>query len=224
MEASKGIFVMLGYVSNNIYYPEPLTPEEEKRLLKEYKNGSEEAKNILIERNIRLVRYIVNKKYGAVRNDCEDLISVGIIGLMKAICSFDSSRNIRLSTYAAKCIDNEILMYIRSTAKTKGDISLEEPIDVDKDGNEVFLGDVIGTDSDYVTSQVENNICTQMMYDKMENILGDDERAILKLRLGTHDGIEKTQSEIAKILGISRSYVSRLETKAVKKLNKALSM
>lgn len=224
MEAANGIFAMLGYVSNNIHYPESLNPEEEMKLIRAYKNGSEDAKNILIERNIRLVRYIVNRRYGNLRNDCEDLISIGTIGLMKAICSFDTNRNTRLSTYAAKCIDNEILMYLRSIAKQRGDISLEEPIDVDKDGNEIFFGDLLGTDRDYVTGQVEDNICREMMYDKIEKVLKEDEKAILKLRLGANDGIEKTQSEIAKILGISRSYVSRLETRAVKKLNKALGM
>ena len=219
---TKPLFFGLAYVSNNTSFPQPLTPEEEELYLKLYEEGDEDARNILIERNLRLVAHIV-KKYGNIGMDTDDLISIGTIGLIKGINTFDRQKGVRLATYAARCIENEILMTIRSNKKIKTEVSLQDPIGVDKEGNAISLIDILGTDPDEVLNTVELKIQIKNLYKKMSKVLKDRELTVLKLRYGITNEGKKTQMEIAKLLGISRSYVSRIEKRAIKKLNKALN-
>lgn len=186
-----------------------------------YKNGNEEARNVLIERNLRLVAHIV-KKYGSCGNDSDDLISIGTIGLIKAISTFNMDKGTRLATYAARCIENEILMQIRATKKIQNEVSLQDPIGVDKEGNEITLIDLISNDSESVVDEVELKMQVKKLYSKMKATLKSREKIVLELRYGLQNGTSKTQREIAKMLGISRSYVSRIEKKAIKKLSKEL--
>ena len=216
------VFFLFGYISNVNSFPHPLTPEEEQHYMNLYQNHDEDAKNVLIERNLRLVAHIV-KKYCFSGNDCDDLISIGTIGLIKAISTFDPTKGARLATYAAKCIENEILMQIRYSKKTQNEVYLQEPIGVDGEGNEIALIDVIENDSESITDCVELKMQIKRLYNKMKSVLKKREQFILRLRYGLANGSAKTQMEIANILGISRSYVSRIEKKAIKKLNKALS-
>lgn len=222
-EALNNIFVLLGYVSNANSFPQPLSPEEEQKYVEMYKNGSEEARNILIERNLRLVAHIV-KKYSSNGNDCDDLISIGTIGLIKAISTFDQQKGTRLATYAARCIENEILMQIRSNKKIQAEVSLQDPIGVDKEGNEITLIDIIGNETESIVDEVELKMQVKKLYNKMKSVLKNREKVVLELRYGLLNGTTKTQREIAKMLGISRSYVSRIEKKAIKKLSKELKM
>jgi len=206
---------------NSNSFPQPLTKEEEEKYLKLYAEGDEDARNILIERNLRLVAHIV-KKYNNTGKDTDDLISIGTIGLIKAITTYDSSKGTRLATYAARCIENEILMTIRSTKKSKLELSLQEPIGIDKEGNEINLLDILGTDVDKIIDEVDLKFQIKKLYRAINQVLKDREKVIIELRYGLIDGKCKTQREIANLLGISRSYVSRIETRALAKLNKAL--
>ncbi|HEY8361455.1 MAG TPA: RNA polymerase sporulation sigma factor SigK [Tissierellaceae bacterium] len=219
--ALKPFVVLCGYMINSNSFPQPLSREEEERYLKLYAEGDENAKNILIERNLRLVAHIV-KKYTNTGKDTDDLISIGTIGLIKAISTYDSKKGTRLATYAAKCIENEILMTIRSTKKNKLELSLQEPIGVDKEGNEINLLDILGTDVDKIIDEVDLKFQIKRLYRAINQVLKDREKVIIELRYGLIDGKCKTQREIANLLGISRSYVSRIETRALAKLNKAL--
>jgi len=214
-------FFLLGYVTNENSFPQPLTPEEEARYIKLYKSGDEEAKNILIERNLRLVACIA-KKYFSSGVEGEDLISIGSIGLIKAISTFDSSKGIKMATYAAKCIENEILMFIRKNARNRNEISLQEPVSVDGEGNETTLIDLLENDSEPVDEKVALKMQIRKMYNKMKNVLKNREKRIIELRYGLDNKNSRTQMEIAEMLGISRSYVSRIETKALNKLRKEL--
>lgn len=214
-------FLQLGYVSNTNSFPQPLSPEEEQKYIEAYKNGSEDARNTLIERNLRLVAHIV-KKYSTFSNDSDDLISIGTIGLIKAISTFDQSKGTRLATYAARCIENEILMQIRSAKKIQSEVSLHDPIGVDREGNEITLIDVIGNEAECVIDEVELKMQVKRLYNKMKSVLKKREKTVLELRYGLLNGTRKTQREIAGMLGISRSYVSRIEKKAIKKLSKEL--
>lgn len=213
---------LTGYVTGNSTFPKPLNEKEEKNYLERLKDGDIEAKRILVERNLRLVAHIVKKYSSNYQNskEMDDLISIGTIGLIKAIDSFDTSKGIRLATYAAKCIDNEILMFFRNNKKTKGEVFLQDPIGVDKEGNEICLIDILSSDSDSVLETVENSLQVKELYKKMSDVLSTREKEIIQMRYGLLDGDIKTQREIAGILGISRSYVSRIEKKALKKLNK----
>ncbi|MGN0400483.1 MAG: RNA polymerase sporulation sigma factor SigK [Blautia sp.] len=195
----------------------PLTSEEEKHYLQEYKRGSQEAKNILIERNLRLVAHIV-KKYQGIEEDLDDLISIGTIGLIKAIHTFDQEKSNRLSTYAARCIDNELLMLLRSKKKTSKEVSLYEPIGTDREGNEINLLDVIENEPIDVVENYTLKEDVIRLYTLLGNILTERELEVLKLRYGLYGQQERTQREIAKRLNISRSYVSRIEKNAVIKL------
>lgn len=195
----------------------PLTPEEERHYLQEYKQGSLEAKNILIERNLRLVAHIV-KKYQGASEELDDLISIGTIGLIKAVQTFDSAKASKLSTYAARCIDNELLMLLRSRKKSNREVSLYEPIGTDKDGNEISLLDVIETEPVDVVKNYALKQDTTLLYRLLPEILSQREQEILKLRYGLYGEKELTQREIAKRLNISRSYVSRIEKNALLKL------
>lgn len=212
---------MFSYITGSNSFPNPLTPEEEKKYLEEFANGSVEAKNILIERNLRLVAHIV-KKYSNYNKDVDDLISIGTIGLIKGITSFDRNKGTKLATYVARCIENEILMDMRAFKKQQNEVSLQDSIGMDKEGNEVMLIDVIGTENESVIEQVDLKIQINNMYKKMKNILKAQEQAVLEMRYGLSNCAEKTQREIADILGISRSYVSRIEKKALKKLKKEM--
>lgn len=213
---------LTGYVTGNSTFPKPLNEKEEKIYLERLKDGDAEAKRVLVERNLRLVAHIVKKYSSNYQNskEMDDLISIGTIGLIKAIDSFDINKGIRLATYAAKCIDNEILMFFRNIKKTKGEVFLQDPIGVDKEGNEICLIDILSSDSDSVLEAVENSLQVKDLYKKMSDVLSPREKEIIQMRYGLLDGDIKTQREIAGILGISRSYVSRIEKKALKKLNK----
>lgn len=213
----KSAVFVVGYIQSNNLFPEPLSPEEEKMCLEKLKAGDEEARNILIERNLRLVAH-VSKKYASTNIDQDDLISIGSIGLIKGINSFDSSKNIKLATYVARCIENEILMYLRSSKKTKAEVYLNEPIGKDKDDNEVTLMDVLETDDKSIEEEIDLRAKIGKLYNKMRETLKQRERTILELRFGLGGHKPKTQNEIASMMGISRSYVSRIETKAINKL------
>jgi RNA polymerase sporulation-specific sigma factor len=221
-EAIQNSIFLCGYVSNPNSFPHPLTPEEEQKYIEAYKNGSEDARNILIERNLRLVAHIV-KKYNSWGNESDDLISIGTIGLIKAISTFSMDKGTRLATYAVRCIENEILMQIRSTKKIQNEISLQDPIGVDNDGNAITLIDVIINESESVVDEVELKMQVRRLYTKMKSVLKSREKTVLELRYGLFNGSSKTQREIASMLGISRSYVSRIEKKAIKKLSRELS-
>ena len=209
----------------NVSFPKPLSEEEEIRCIKEYKNGSLEARNILIEHNLRLVAHISKKYISAVKlssADFDDLVSIGTIGLIKGIDSFNPEKNVRVVTYVSRCIENEILMYIRSTKKSIGDIFLQDPVGHDFDGNEITVMDVIRSEENPVPDEVGQRIEMADIINKMSDVLDERELLILKMRYGLYSGEEITQREIADMLGISRSYVSRIEKKALKKINDAV--
>ncbi|KOA20493.1 RNA polymerase sigma-28 factor precursor [Clostridium homopropionicum DSM 5847] len=216
------MILLTAYVSNGTSFPQPLDEKEEKYYLKKFKEGDSLAKGILIERNLRLVAHIV-KKYSYPHKDMDDLISIGTVGLIKAIDSFDTSKGTRLATYAARCIENEILMLIRNTKKIKNEVYLQDPIGVDKEGNEISLMDVLSSEEDSVIEVVENRIQVRKLYDKINMCLTDREKIIIKMRYGLTDGKPKTQREIATLLQISRSYVSRIEKRALKKMYKGFN-
>lgn len=217
----KPFVILCGYMINSNSFPKPLSREDEEKYLKLYGDGDEEAKKILIERNLRLVAHIV-KKYNNTGKDLDDLISIGTIGLIKAITTFNPAKGTRLATYAARCIENEILMTIRAAKKTKVELSLHEPIGMDKEGNEINLLDILGTECDQVIDEVDLRIQSRKLYIAINSCLKDREKVIIQLRYGLVDGGCKTQREIAAMLGISRSYVSRIETRAIEKLNKEM--
>ena len=217
---NSAIFVV-GYIVNNNLFPEPLSPEEEKMYLEKYENGDEEARNILIEKNLRLVAHVA-KKYSSSNVSTDDLISIGTIGLIKGINSFKTSKGVKLATYVSKCIDNEILMYLRSYKKVATEVYLNEPIGKDKDDNEVTLLEVLENDEKNIEDEIDLKIKIKKMYEKMEKVLKERERKILEMRYGLNGNKPITQHQIAKMLGISRSYVSRIETKAIGKLAKEL--
>ena len=203
-------------------FKKPLTAEEERFYVDLYRQGDEEAKNILIERNLRLVAHIV-KKYQYVGEDTEDLISIGTIGLIKAVTTFDAEQGSRLATYAARCIDNELLMMFRTKKKSNRDVSIHEPIGTDKEGNEISLLDIIESPPEDIVEQMELASNIEKLYDYVEKNLTKREQEIIKLRYGLFQGEESTQREIGAKLGISRSYVSRIEKKALWKLREAFS-
>ncbi|OLS03916.1 RNA polymerase sporulation sigma factor SigK [Tissierella creatinophila] len=213
--------VLCGYMINSNAFPKPLNREEEQRYLQLHSKGDKAAKDILVERNLRLVAHMV-KKYHNTGRDVEDLISIGTIGLIKGIDTFKADKGARLATYAARCIDNEILMSIRQNKKTQMEVSLHDPVGSDKEGNEINLLDILGTDPDEVIDKVDLKFETKKLYNCMDEILGKREKIIVQLRYGLIDGDYKTQREIAEILKISRSYVSRIESRALNKLSRAM--
>ena len=212
--------LLLAYFLNNNAFPHPLSEKEESFYLDKVQTGDLNARNILIEHNLRLVAHIA-KKFEGIGDDKDDIISIGTIGLIKAINTFDAGKGTKLATYAARCIENEILMHIRATKKNKGEVSLYDPIGVDKEGNEITLIDVLGTHPDIVPDVVQTNIEFQQTLAKIKH-LSKRERKVLEMRFGLINGFRKTQREIAKMLGISRSYVSRIEKRALEKLIKEL--
>ena len=198
-------------------FPQPLTAAEEREYLQKYTEGDLEAKHILVERNLRLVAHIV-KKYQSYEEEAEDLLSIGTIGLIKAVVTFNPEKCVRLGTYAARCIENEILMYLRAKKKSSKEISLYEPIGTDREGNEIQLFDIIETEETDAHKKVELSDDIQILYERVESELSPRERLVLKMRYGLYNGEEYAQREIAKQLGISRSYVSRIEKSAIEKL------
>ncbi|MEG0296107.1 MAG: RNA polymerase sporulation sigma factor SigK [Clostridium sp.] len=212
---------LFGYISGNNTFPTPLDEKDERKYLELLRDGDKSAKEVLIERNLRLVAHIV-KKYTFPNKEIDELISIGTVGLIKAIDSFDVSKGTRLATYAARCIENEILMLYRNSKKQKSEVYLQDPIGVDKEGNEICLIDVLSSEKDSVLEKVESNLQIKLLYNKIGKNLSSREGQILKMRYGLDDGRCRTQREIAGLLGISRSYVSRIEKKALKKLKKEL--
>jgi len=217
----KTAIFLVGYISNSALFPEPLTPEEETEVLKKYMEGDEESRNILIERNLRLVAHIC-KKYNIPNIENEDLISIGTIGLIKGINTFSLEKGVRLATYAARCIENEILMYLRSTKKLGSEVHLNEPIGKDKDDNEISLMDILENDDKAIEDEIDFKMKIKKVYEKMKEVLKGREKTILELRFGLTGNKPQTQNEVAKLMGISRSYVSRIETKAINKLAKEM--
>lgn len=210
-----------GYISGSNLFPEPLSSEEERIYLEQMKNGDDEARNVLIERNLRLVAHVV-KKYSNTKVDQDDLISIGTIGLIKGINSFNVDKGSKLSTYVSRCIDNEILMYLRSSKKLNAEVYLNEPIGKDKDDNVVTLQEVLENDERNIEDEVDLKMKIKKLYKKIGEVLKDREKTIIELRFGLDGHKPKTQHEIADMMGISRSYVSRIETKAIDKLAKEL--
>lgn len=217
----KSAVFVVGYISNNNLFPEPLTSEEEKIYIEKFEQGDEEARNILIERNLRLVAHIC-KKYGTANVEQDDLISIGTVGLIKGIKSFDSSKGVRLATYVSRCIENEVLMYLRTIKKIGAEVYLEDTIGKDKDDNTVSLQEVIENDERSIEDEVDLKFKIKKLYQKMKEVLKDREKLILEMRFGLDGKKPRTQNQIAKKLGISRSYVSRIETKAISKLSKEI--
>ena len=221
IEFLKSSVFLVGYISNTNVFPEPLSSEEEKIYLEQMKSGDEEARNILIERNLRLVAHI-SKKYSTSNVDQDDLISIGPIGLIKGINTFNIDKGSKLSTYVSRCIDNEILMHLRSIKKLGAEVYLNEPIGKDKDDNVITLQEILENDERNIEEEVDIKMKIKLLYEKMKYILKDREKTILEVRFGLGGFKPKTQHEIAKMMGISRSYVSRIETKAINKLSHEL--
>jgi RNA polymerase sporulation-specific sigma factor len=215
----KGSLLLFSYL-NNLTFPQPLDEAGERECLRKIRTGDEEARNILIERNLRLVAHVI-KKYEGTGEDVEDLISIGTIGLIKAINTFDENRGTRLATYAARCIENEVLMHLRNLKKTRAEVSIYDPIGFDKEGNEISLMDVLFADND-ILETVDIKMQEEKIVQKM-SALSKRERQVIEMRYGLFSGLKETQRDIAKKLGISRSYVSRIEKKAISKLIKELS-
>ena len=208
----KGLF----YIGGNDVLPPPLSKEEESDLLGKYAQGDMNARSILIERNLRLVVYIA-KKFESAGINVEDLISIGTIGLIKAINTFKLDKNIKLATYASRCIENEILMHLRRTSKQKNEVSFDEPLNVDWDGNELLLSDILGTENDIVYHRLEDEVNKKLLYGAMKK-LGPREKELMEMRFGIKSGKEMTQKEVADRLGISQSYISRLEKRIITRL------
>lgn len=216
----RGLWLLASYISSGNVFPPPLSEKEEAEILARKEKGDEEARNILIERNLRLVAHIV-KKFEGTGEDQDDLISIGTIGLIKAIDTFNQRKRTRLATYAARCIENEILMHLRATRKSKGEVLLYDPIGADKEGNEITLIDVLGSEPDEVTLVVEGAVEEGKLAEKVQE-LTRREKKVIEMRYGLGDGLRRTQREISKHLGISRSYVSRIEKRALLKLQKEM--
>lgn len=210
----------LFYIGGSDILPPPLDKEEERRLLEEYAAGSSEARNLLIERNLRLVVYIA-KKFENAGVNVEDLISIGTIGLIKAVNTFKPEKNIKLATYASRCIENEILMHLRRTTRLKSEVSLDEPLNVDWDGNELLLSDILGTENDVVYHRLEDEVNRSLLHSAMKK-LTPREKELMEMRFGLKSGREMTQKEVADRMGISQSYISRLEKRIITRLQKEI--
>jgi len=209
------------YISGNEALPPPLTNDEEVLLINKLGMGDKSVKSILIERNLRLVVYIA-RKFENTGVGVEDLISIGTIGLIKAVNTFDPDKKIKLATYASRCFENEILMYLRRNCKIKSEISFDEPLNIDWDGNELLLSDILGTENDLVYKFIEDEVDKELLGIAMKK-LSMREKRIMELRFGLDDGVEKTQKEVADMLGISQSYISRLEKRIIKRLKKEIN-
>ena len=214
------IFYFTGVVKDDGNFPKPLSPEDESKYLKLAREGDTEAKNILIRHNMRLVAHIVKKYTGSAETD--DLLSVGSIGLIKAINTFQEGKGTQLATYTARCIENEILMLLRAGKKHKNNVSITDPVGVDKDGNELTLIDLLAEKEDSVFAQVEKSIQREKFVAHLKKFLTEREFIILSMRYGLEDGVALPQREVAKKLGISRSYISRIEKRAIEKARERL--
>ncbi|MFD3448054.1 RNA polymerase sporulation sigma factor SigE [Microbacteriaceae bacterium 4G12] len=219
------LLLKLGIKTDEIYYiggsealPPPLTKEEEELLLQKLPSGDEAARSLLIERNLRLVVYIA-RKFENTGINIEDLISIGTIGLIKAVNTFNPEKKIKLATYASRCIENEILMHLRRNNKNRSEVSFDEPLNIDWDGNELLLSDVLGTEDDIITKDLEASVNRHLLLKALHQ-LNDREKQIMELRFGLDGGEEKTQKDVADMLGISQSYISRLEKRIIKRLRK----
>lgn len=201
----------------SVSFPKPLSEKEERYYIQAYEDGDEEAKSMLIERNLRLVAHIA-KKYTSQFHTMDDFISIGTIGLIKAVNTFSSSRSTRLATYAARCIENEILMSIRASRKNSSEVSLNIPIGTDKDGNEISLNDILGTEQDAIIDDLDTRLQIRLMLDALNEALTDREKKVIIHRYGIMGAAPLTQREVAAHLGISRSYVSRIEKRALEKM------
>ena len=210
--------ISIFYIGGSQTLPPPLSPEEEEKVLERLSNHELEARQILVERNLRLVVYIA-KKFENTGVGIEDLVSIGTIGLMKAINTFNTGKNIKLATYASRCIENEILMYLRRSNKIKGEVSIDEPLNQDGDGNELLLSDILGTEPDVTSRAIEDEVDKVLLRNAISK-LKPRERNIMELRFGFIDENEKTQKEVADMMGISQSYISRLEKKIMNKMKK----
>ncbi|HEY5561173.1 MAG TPA: RNA polymerase sporulation sigma factor SigE [Clostridiaceae bacterium] len=217
----KIFFSDIYYIGGNDALPPPLSKDEEINLVGKLENGDESIRATLIERNLRLVVYIA-RKFENTGVNVEDLISVGTIGLIKAVNTFDPQKNIKLATYASRCIENEILMYLRRNSKVKAEISFYEPLNIDWDGNELLLSDILGTDNDIVYNIIADEVDKQLLLTAMDK-LSLREKEIVELRFGLGGNNERTQKEVADMLGISQSYISRLEKRIIKRLKKEIS-
>lgn len=219
--------MLFGEKNKNIFYingpetlPAPLSKTQEEEVFLMLETDEENARRILITHNLRLVVYIA-KKFESTGIGIEDLVSIGTIGLIKAVKTFCPSKNIKLATYASRCIENEILMFLRKSSQYKNEISIDEPLNIDWDGNELLLSDILGTDEDTVNGNIENEAEKSILLEAVER-LPEREKCIMKMRFGLVDGKEKTQKEVADIIGISQSYISRLEKRIIKKLRREL--
>lgn len=216
----KGTLLLFGYLNNQVF-PQPLDEADERMYLDKMRSGNEEARNKLIEHNLRLVAHVV-RKYDSSGEDMEDLISIGTIGLIKAIKTFNEEKGVRLATYAARCIENEVLMHLRNIKKVKQEVSIYDPIGHDKEGNEISLIDILTTDNEII-DLLEAKLQEEKIRGKM-GVLTRRERQVIEMRYGLFTGLKETQREIARKLGISRSYVSRIEKRALKKLIKEINL
>jgi RNA polymerase sporulation-specific sigma factor len=219
------LLMLLKLKSEEIYYiggsealPPPLTREEEEYLLGKLTTGDSAIRAMLIERNLRLVVYIA-RKFENTGINIEDLVSIGAIGLIKAVNTFDPEKKIKLATYASRCIENEILMYLRRNNKIRSEVSFDEPLNIDWDGNELLLSDVLGTENDTIYRNIEEQVDRKLLHKALDK-LSERERTIMELRFGLQNGEEKTQKDVADMLGISQSYISRLEKRIIKRLRK----
>lgn len=219
------VLIFLGIKDEEVYYiggsealPPPLTREEEEILLQKLPSGDAAIRAMLIERNLRLVVYIA-RKFENTGINIEDLVSIGAIGLIKAVNTFDPEKKIKLATYASRCIENEILMYLRRNNKTRTEVSFDEPLNTDWDGNELLLSDVMGTENDIIYRNIEEEVDRKLLQKALSK-LNEREKIIMELRFGLQDGEEKTQKDVADLLGISQSYISRLEKRIIKRLRK----
>lgn len=208
------------YINGPETLPPPLTREQEEKAFAMLETNEAEARQLLITHNLRLVVYIA-KKFESTGIGIEDLVSIGTIGLIKAVNTFCPSKNIKLATYASRCIENEILMFLRKSSQYKNELSFDEPLNIDWDGNELLLSDILGTDEDVVNGGIENEAEKSVLLEALER-LPEREREIMKMRFGINTGREMTQKEVADLIGISQSYISRLEKRIIKKLKKEL--
>ncbi len=215
-------FNYLFFVGSTDILPEPLSKEEEERYVNMFLSGDMTARDKLIEHNLRLVVFLA-KKYENTKIDLEDLVSIGTIGLIKGVNTFQNDKNIKLATYASRCIDNEILMYLRKTKKKRTEVSFEDSLSFDSEGNELHLEDVLGTDDNIVTKPIEDELDKKLMYKEVSK-LGKRDKEIIELRYGLNGKKEMTQKEVANMLGISQSYISRIEKKVIKKLSSIIKL
>ena len=210
------VTLLLSYISGNSSFPKPLSAKDEQFYIERYKNGDMAARDVLIEHNLRLVAHIA-KKYSNSSEDNEDIISIGTIGLIKAVNTFSPEKNIKLATYASRCIENEILMFLRKSSQLKNEISIDEPLNTDWDGNELLLCDILGSEPDTVNINIENELEKKLVLNAVSK-LGERECLIMELRFGLNGKKEHTQKQVADKLGISQSYISRLEKKIIRQL------